>query len=239
MRHLCTIVMVLSCAAAASAQTAEELVAKNIEAKGGLARIKAIKSLRMTGRLQQGDFSALVGQEAKAPDKLRLMLTIQNMTQVQAFDGSVGWQISPFSGRKDPELVGEDDMRDLIEQSDFYGPLVDYREKGNTIESLGQAVIDGDEVYRLKVTLKNGDIVYYYLDPDSYLEIRTETQQFIRGAVRERVTELGAYKPVNGVYFPFAVETGPKRDSSARSKISFEKIEANVDMSDSDFRMKR
>src|SRR5438034_728577 len=127
MRHALTAIAGIVCCAgvtmvhpvpsvAYEPQTADDLVAKNIEAKGGLAKIKAIKSLRMTGRLQQGDFTAVVGQEARAPDLLRLTFTVQNMTQVQAYDGSVGWQISPFSGRKDPELLGEDDMRDLVEQ---------------------------------------------------------------------------------------------------------------------------
>src|SRR5439155_11783935 len=175
-------------------QTADDLVAKNLQAKGGVAKIKAIKSVRMTGRLEQGDLSAVVGQEAKAPDLLRLTFTLQNMTQVQAYDGSAGWQISTFNRRKDPELLGEDDMRDLVEQADFYGPLVDYREKGNTIEYAGRIVVDGDDVYRLKVTLKNGDIYFYDLDPDTYLEIRIETQQFIRRSVRERVSEVGSYK---------------------------------------------
>src|SRR5439155_17915222 len=207
-------------------------------AKGGLAKIKAIKSLRMTGRLQQGDFTALVGQEARAPDLPRLTFTVDNMTQVQAYDGSIGWQISPFAGRKTPELLGEDDMRDLVEQADFYGPLVDYRDKGHTVEYLGREIVDGDETFRLKVTLKNGDIVYYDLDPDTYLEIRTETQQFIRGSVRERVTELGAYKLVDGVYFPFSIETGPKRNPAGRTKVTFEKIEANVALPDSTFRMR-
>jgi outer membrane lipoprotein-sorting protein len=240
MRHVLGVVMVsVWCTAPISAQTAEDLVARNIEAKGGVAKIKAIKSVRMTGRLQQGDFSAVVGQEAKAPDLLRLTFTLQNMTQIQAYDGSTGWQISPFAGRKDPELLGEDDMRDLVEQADFYGPLVDYREKGHAIEYVGHTIVDGDDVYRLKVTLKNGDIVYYDLDPDTYLEIRIETQQFIRGSVRERVTDVGAYKLVNGVYYPFSIETGPKRNPNARAKITFEKIEANVEIPDSDFRMKR
>jgi hypothetical protein len=235
---LSTLLVLLCCAASAPAQTAEELVAKNIEAKGGIAKIKAIKTLRMTGRLQQGDFTAVVGQEAKAPDLLRLTFTIQNMTQVQAYDGAVGWQISPFAGRKDPELLGEDDMRDLVEQADFYGPLIEYRDKGHTVEYLGHDSVDGDDAYRLKVTLKNGDIVYYDLDPDTYLEIRTETQQFIRGSVRERVTDLGSYKLVNGVYLPFSIETGPKRNPDARSKITYEKIEANVDLPDVDFKMR-
>ena len=250
MRRLAIIIISIACCtsvagafvtlnAASAEPTAEELVARNTEAKGGLAKIKAITSIRMTGRLQQGDFSATVGQEAKAPNLLRETFTIQNMTQVQAYDGSVGWQISPFQGRKDPELLGEDDMRDLVEQADFYGPLIDYRQKGHTIEYAGRIVVDGDEVYRLKVTLKNGDIYFYDLDPDTYLEIRIETQQFIRGSVRERVSEVGSYKLVNGVYYPFSVETGPKRNPSARAKITYEKIEANVDINESSFRMKR
>src|ERR1700730_3909577 len=116
MRHyLGVAVASLCCAAPISAQTAEELVARNIEAKGGIAKIKAIKSVRMTGRLQQGDFSAGVGQEGKPPHLLRLTLSIHNVTQIQAYAGSIGWQVSPFEGRKDPELLGEDDMRDLVE----------------------------------------------------------------------------------------------------------------------------
>jgi len=218
--------------------TAEELVTKNTEARGGLAKIKAIKTLRMTGRLQQGDFSAIVGSAAKVPNLFRQTFTIQAMTQVQAYDGSVGWQVSPFQGRKDPELLGEDDMRDLVEAADFYGPLIDYREKGSTIESAGRTVVAGDDVYRLKVTLKNGDIYFYNFDPDTYLEIRIETQQFIRGSIRERASELGSYKLVNGVYFPFSVETGPKRNPDQWAKITYEKIEANVNIADTVFRMK-
>src|ERR1700730_16833214 len=150
MRHyLGVAVASLCCAAPISAQTADELGARNIEAKGGIAKIKAIKSVRMTGRLQQGDFSAGVGQEGKAPDLVRLTFTIQNMTQIQAYDGSTGWQISPFEGRKDPELLGEDDMRDLVEQADFYGPLVDYKTKDNRVEYLGHDTVDGDDAYRL------------------------------------------------------------------------------------------
>jgi hypothetical protein len=222
----------------ASAQTADELVAKNTQAKGGIDKIRAIKTLRKTGRLQQGGFVAAVGEESKVPNQLRVTFTIQNMTQIQAYDGSTGWQISPFEGRKDPELLGEDDLRDLVEQADFYGPLIDYREKGHTIEYLGHEIVDGDDAYRLKVTLKNGDTIYYDLDPDTYLEIRVELQQVIRGSVRERVTELGSYKLVAGVYYPFSVDTGPKRNPTQRARITFDKIEANVDIPDADFKMR-
>lgn len=219
------------------AQTAEELVAKNLQAKGGIEKIKAIKSYKLSGRYQQGSFVAQVAELAKAPDDIRQMFTIQGMTQIQAYDGNVGWQISPFGGRRDPEMLGEDDLRNISEDADFYGPLVDYKERGNTVEYLGHDTVDGDDVYRLKVTLKNGDIYYYYLDPDTYIEIRTERQQFIRGAVRETQTDLGSYKQVNGVYFPFSIASGPKNRPEDKGTVTVEKIEANVNIPDTEFKM--
>lgn len=238
MRRIAPVVIVVGLlASSARAQTAEELVAKNIEAKGGLEKINAIQTLRSRGRLNQGSFTAQVGQEQKRPDKLRSTFTVQGMTAIQAYDGRTGWQISPFQGRKDAELLGEDDLRDLVEDSDIEGPLVDYKQKGHAVEYLGRDTVDGDDVFRLKCTLKNGDIVYYYLDPDSFLEIRTERQQFIRGAVRERQSDLGSYKPVAGVMFPYSIETGPKNNPSSRAKITIESIEANAPIDDTAFTM--
>ena len=238
MRKIASIALGVAClAASAWAQTADELVAKNIQAKGGLEKMKAIQTLRIKGRLHQGGFTAVVGQDLKRPSMLRSTFTVQGMTAIQAYDGQTGWQISPFQGRKDPELLGEDDLRDLVEDADMDGPLVDYKEKGHTVEYLGHDTVDGDDVYRLKCTLKNGDIVYYYLDPDSSLEIRTERQQFIRGAVRERQTDLGSYKPVAGVMFPYSIESGPKNNPSVRAKVTIESIEADVPIDDSAFKM--
>jgi hypothetical protein len=219
------------------AQTAEELVAKNLQAKGGVEKMKAIKSVRMIGQFESGGFKATVGQESKRPEMLRQTFTVQGMTQIQAFDGSTGWQISPFGGRRDPEMLGEDDLRDLAESADFDGPLVDAKAKGNKIEYLGHDQVDGDDAYKLKVTLKNGDIFYYYLDPDTFIEIEIEKQQFIRGSVRESVTLLGSYKPVNGVMYPFSIESGPKNNPDQRGKITINKIEANVPIDDGVFKM--
>src|SRR5947208_13925866 len=223
------VVFLLLFSSFAFSQTADELIAKNIQAKGGMDKIKAIKTVRMSGKLDAaGGFTGLVGQENMRPNLVRETFTVQGMTQVQAYDGSSGWEIRPFGGRKDPELMGEDDLRDLLIDADFDGPLVDYNEKGNKVEYLGHDIVDGDDALRLKVTLKNGDIVYYYLDPDTFLEIRTERQEFIRGSVRENAAELGSYKPIGGVMFPFSVSTGPKDDPSSWPNITFQKVEVNV-----------
>jgi hypothetical protein len=234
--YLVFLIAIFSLHLAAWSQTVEELVQKNIEAKGGREKMKAIKTVRLAGKLEaQGGFTGLVGQENKRPNLVRETFTLQGVTQVQAYDGATGWQIQPFEGRKDPQLMGEDDVRDLVIDSDFDGPLVDYKEKGNKIEYLGHDMVEGDDALRLRVTLNNGDIIYDYLDPDTFLEIRTERREFIRGAVRESVLDLGSYKPVAGVMFPFSVSGGAKDDPTSWQSVTYEKIEINVDLSDSDF----
>lgn len=218
-----------------SAQTAEELVNRNTQAKGGIEKIKAIQSLRMTSKFDGGGgYIAISGQVNVRPNLVRETFSLQGMTAVQAYDGTTGWQIQPFQGHKEPQLMGEDNLRDLMLDADFDGPLIDYKEKGNTIEYLGHDLVDGDDALRLKVTLKNGDIIYYFLDPDTYLEIRKEIQQFIRGAIRDRIVDLGSYKPVAGVMFPYSIAVGSKANPGAQVYTA-EKIEANVTVDRADF----
>lgn len=236
MRHAGIVLAAVSCLSiVALGQTADELVQKNIQAKGGLEKIKAIYTVRMTGKLNAGGgFTAAVVQENQRPNLVRETFALQGMTAVTAYDGITGWQIQPFGGHKDPELMGEDDLKDLLLDADFDGPLVNYKEKGNTVEFLGHDVVDGDDALRLKVTLKNGDIIYYFLDPDTYLEIRKEVQEFIRGSVRESVVEMGSYKPVAGVMYPFSISQGSKANPAAQTT-TVEKIEVNINIDPADF----
>jgi hypothetical protein len=219
------------------AQTADDLVRRNLAAHGGVDKIKSVKSFRMTGKMQIGSFTAQIGREGLAPNMLRQTFTVQGMTEIDAYDGATGWKISPFEGRKDPELIGEDDLRELMEDADFYGPLVDYQQKGNKVEYLGHDTVDGDDALKLKVTLKNGDLAYYYLDPETFLEIRTEFVRYIRGSVQEDFRESGSYKQIDGVYFPFAYESGSKQNPGNTTKLTIDKIEVNIPLEKSHFQM--
>src|SRR5664280_2307716 len=87
---------ILCLTALASAQTAEELVAKNIQARGGLEKIKAVNTIRMIGKIYVSGFYAVIGLEKKRGNLLRQAFTVQGMTQIQAYDGLAGWK-SPTS----------------------------------------------------------------------------------------------------------------------------------------------
>lgn len=188
----------------ASAMTADELVEKNLQARGGAEKLRAIKSIHTVGKVRAGGgLDAKVESWAIAPESARGEFSMQGMTAVQAWDGREAWSISPFGGRRDPQKISPDDAKSLIEEADIAGPLVDYRAKGNAIEYLGTEDVDGTEAHKLRVTLKNGDAEYLFLDPDAFLEIRIVHHHMVRGQEEVVTTDLGEYEQVDGIYFPF------------------------------------
>ena len=190
----------------AHAITAEELVAKNLEARGGEAKLKAVRSMHAVGKIRTGGgLDAKTELWALAPRGFRSEFSLQGMTAVQAWDGQQAWAIRPFGGRKEPQKLSPDDSKDLVESADVAGPLVDYRAKGNTIEYLGTEDIDGTDAHKLRVTRPNGDTEYRYLDPDYFLEIRVTSRRMIRGQEVVSTVDLGEYEKVDGLYFPFEI----------------------------------
>src|SRR2546421_12046146 len=218
------------------APTLDELVAKNIEAKGGADALRALQSLKLTGKLivNEGQLQLAYLQTKKRPGEVRSEFTLQGMTAVQAYDGKEGWKISPFQGRKDPEKMSADDIKPLMEDAEIDGPLVDWKAKESKLEYLGREDVDGTSAYKIKVVRKNGDVSFVYLDPDHFLEIRILTQRIKHGAQEEVETDVGDYEKIGGVFVPFSIEAGRKGDPD-KQKIAIEKAEANVPVEDAIF----
>ncbi len=237
MRPLLLVALLSLAPATAFAVTVDELIAKHVEARGGSEKLKAIRSLRFTGKLEvSGDFSAefAIIRQIRRPNRVRTDATLQGITMVRAWDGREGWAISPLYGRKDPERLSGDESKELMDIADIDGPLVDSAAKGNRIDYLGTEDIEGTEAHKLRVSATDGDVQYVYLDPDYYLIIRIVYQRSVRGARMETETDFGNYERVNDVYFPFSIDSGPRGGTKNR-KITFEKVEANVVMSDALF----
>ena len=219
------------------AQTVDEIIAKNVQARGGADKLKSVQSIKSTATMAMGP-----GMEApgvliqKRPALARLELTVQGLTAVQAYDGKAAWQIMPFMGKKDAELMSADEAKETEEMADIDGPLVDYKGKGHQVELLGKEKIEGTDAYKIKATLKNGDVETIYIDSDSYLEIKEETKRTIRGSEQVVESAIGDYKEVNGIMFPFAVESSIK-GSPEKQKLTITKVELNVPVEDGIFKM--
>jgi hypothetical protein len=217
--------------------TLDELVAKNIEAKGGIQALRALQSLKLTGKVlvNEGKVQFAYTETKKQPGRIRSEATLQGLTEIEASDGKEGWKISPFQGRKDPERMSADDVKPLIEQAEIDGPLVDWKEKGSTLEYVGREDVDGTSAYKIKVVRKNGDVESVFLDPDHFLEIRTLTQRVRHGAQEEVEKDIGDYEKIAGVFIPFSIEEGNKGDPD-KQKTVIERAEANVQVDDAIFK---
>ncbi len=219
------------------AQTLDEVLAKHYEALGGLEKIKSLNSMRVTGTMGIGPgMEAPFTMERKRPGKSRMEFSIQGMTGVQAFDGEKTWSVMPFMGKKDPEVGSDEDNKNAQDDADFDGSLIDWKTKGHTVELAGKESVEGADTWKLKVTKKNGNIEYQYLDAETWLLVKSEGKTKRRGTEMEVETLFSDYKDVDGFMEPFSMEQGAK-GMPQRQKMTFTKIELNVPLDDSHFAM--
>jgi outer membrane lipoprotein-sorting protein len=231
------VAVVLSVCVRANAQSVDEVLAKHVEALGGIENLRAIRSVRMSGRVVAGGGrEALVTREVARPGRVRTEFTYQGVTGVYAFDGKRGWNLSPFDGSFEPAPMEGDAERQVADQADFEGPLVDWKAKGHQVLLAGKETLEGREVYKLDVTLRSGRVLHQFLDAESFLLVRTRTTRQFRGRSIEVDTEFDDYREAAGMLFAHRIETGAV-ERPQRLTVTIETIEVNPTLEDKRFEM--
>src|SRR5437879_5883428 len=221
---------------AAAGQSADEIVKKALDARGGVEKIKAVRSERISGRVSfgQGAEGTFV-VELKRPLKMRAQISIEGQTIVRVYEGkSTGWMINPFLENKEAQPLSSEDLKNISDESDFDGPLVDYKAKGNQIELAGKEKLDDKPVYRLKLTNKNGDVRFYFFDASTFLLLKWE-------GIRKNGEEdlpwesfFPDFHDVQGLKYPFRIDQGSP-GTEIKQTLTAEKIEINPPIDDSHF----
>jgi hypothetical protein len=225
------LLLALAAPGALAALTADEIVAKNVEARGGAIALASLKSLHRTGRFVLPGRNLLVtlSEVKERPGRIRQEATFQGLTQIQAWGGEKGWQVQPFEGRKDAALMSEDDAKPFRLAADLDGPFVNAEAKGHTLEYLGTEDVDGTLAHKLRVRLKWGGDVTVWIDPDTWMVIRDLQTTTVRGAEQQVETDYGDYEKAGGVFVPMSEESGPPNSPPAsRGKSIYDKAEANA-----------
>lgn len=218
-------------------KTVDEVIAKYIAAIGGQAKLDAMKTRRINGKMVMagGAMEAPFIVEHKRPNRFRMDFTFQGMTGTQAYDGTTGWQLMPFMGKTDPEKMSEEDVKRIEDQIDPDGPLVDYKKKGHQVELMGKEEIEGAQTYKLKVTKKSGNTEYYFLDAEQFIPIKTKGKMMAQGTEVETEASLGDYKEVGGILMAHSITQSA--GGMGGMEMTFAKIEVNVELPDSRFTM--
>jgi Outer membrane lipoprotein-sorting protein len=231
--------LLLSVAATGAAQTADDIVAKSIAAQG-LEKMKSVQTRRMTGTMTitPPGLDAAIVFENKRPMKTRVTLTVQGSDNIQAFDGENGWSLMPAQGKPSAEPANADDLKDLRQQADMDGELMDYKTKGHKVELVGKEAVQGTDTWKLRVTLKDGDVLYEYIDAEHFLPIKMEATRTINGTQVKTETFIGDYKDEGGLMMPHSIEVNvPMQGMTITQKVVVQKVEVNVPLDDARFKM--
>ncbi len=207
-------------AMAANAQTADEIVAKYFEITGGIDKWRALKTTKMTGTMaMQGmEFSATILNAP--PNKMRVDVNIMGQNLVQAFDGTTAWWINPFQGSADAQVM-PDEMAGDMKNQEFQTALLDYASKGHSIALEGQETVEGTACHKIKLTKKDGTVEYHLFDTESNVLILSRTAAKSGPAAGQFAdTFMSDYQEVNGLMFPYFLETKLKGDSVQKITVS-------------------
>lgn len=218
----------------ASAPTADELVARNIAAKGGAEKLRGVNSVRITAAATvQGTITPMV-IELKRPNLRRQEVTLNGQKIVQAFDGTNAWLLNPALGDQPVQMPGPQ-TASMKRDAEFDSPLLDYQRKGVKVTLAGNQDIDGRAAYHLKVTTADGATRDYYLDQDSCLEFRVDApieQNGMRGILSVSMSD---YRDVDGVKMPFSLKQ--TLDGRVVADLRVSTVELNVPLAASEFRL--
>ena len=227
--------LLLSFSSSLPAQTVNQILAKVFVARGGLAKMRSIKSERVAGTISFGsEASGPFAVELKRPLKMHMTLSVQNQTMVRVFDGTQGWANNPFAGKVNPDSMTDEDLKNISEEADFDGPLVDYVRKGNKVELLGKDKVEDKDVWRVRLTTKNGDVRYYLFDVQAFLLLKWEGKRRAEGKEFPVESYFRDYRDVDGLKFSFQIDSGSSAINLTQ-KLVIDKIELNVLIPDSEF----
>jgi hypothetical protein len=224
--------------AAPAKPSAAQIVDKNLSARGGLAAWRAVQTMSMSGKMEAGGTQNMQLPfliEMRRPRKTRLELQFQGQTAVQVFDGVNGWKLRPFLNRHEVESYTGEEMKAASLQADLDGPLVDYASKGTKVELEGTEKLEDRSAYKLKLTLKDGQLRHIWVDAKTFLEVKVDgAPRRLNGTYHSVETYMRDYKSVGGLMIPYVLETAVE-GVQQREKILIESVVVNPKLENSRF----
>jgi hypothetical protein len=210
------------------AQTADDVINKNITAMGGAAKISTLNTVKMEGNMNTQGIDVPLTITKKHLTGLRLDLEIMGTSNYQMANTTKGWVFMPIMQQTEPQEMTADQHKMVQSLFDVQGSLFKYKEKGYTVEYAGIEKVDGKDAHKLKV-VKNGNTVYYFIDATSNFIVKTASKVSAEGQEMDVETKFADYKQnAEGYWFPYTNVT-------TQGTITFDKISANVPVDDKIF----
>ncbi|MFM9910911.1 MAG: hypothetical protein ACKVOW_16340 [Chitinophagaceae bacterium] len=237
MKKILFSVFLASIVLAAFAQTEEDVIGKYVQAMGGMEKLKSIQSVYMEGVSVGPNGSEVTSKTYKVQGKLyRQEIDFGMGSFTMIVTDKEGWFSNPRNGGAFEPFPAEAVIAQQNEL-DCEGTLVEYVSKGHKAELVGKETIDGNECYNIKLTLKSGRSINYFIDSKNWYIIRTSAKgsggmfgggggrQGGGGEIEVKTNYSDFKKTADGYIFPMTITRAGMggRDMST----NIEKIEVN------------
>jgi len=228
---------VLFSVASLQAQTADDIIAKHIEAIGGKEKLKGINAIRMENTMQ------VMGNDAPSTTVIVNGKGFRNESEfngqkiVQVFTNKGGWAVNPMAGSTDPQAITDEQYKAAQDQI-YVVPFLDYGARGNKAELLGQEKVGTVNAYKIKLTNKDNAATTYFFDPSTYYIVQTVRTGEMMGQQVDVTTSYSDFKKTDyGWVVPQAMEINMGGQFSLTAKVN--KVEVNPTVDATLFEMKK
>ena len=212
------------------AQSLREILDKHFEAVGQKKLIDK-KNYVIKARIEQMGMELPMTMKMKRPNKFRMEMEMQGQKMIQVYNGEKGWVLAPWIS-PEPQALEGPQLRQAMEQADIDGELYNYEEKGHTADLIGKVKLGDNEVYRIKLTTKDGIVKNYYIDADTYLITTVKSTVNAQGQEVEVEQSMGDYDDIGGVLIARKIES---KTPMGIAKIIIEQISFDDEIDDAIF----
>lgn len=228
-----TLALAGSVLAAQKRESADQLVARNIAAKGGLEKLKSIQTIKTTSIVNANGQEMPLTVYGRRPNLIRQEISINKQLVVSAFDGQVAWILNPLLGpqQSKPIVMAGPQSEQIKADSAFDGPLVDYRGQGYTAAVDDLETVDGVEQAHIRLTATSGRVIHIYLNNKTGLDVRHVT---VTNQVRLE-QHFDDYRAVDGYTVPFRIRT--LVNGVQQSEVRVQQVEFNMTVDDALFKL--
>jgi hypothetical protein len=213
-KALALLTMLIGASSLTIAQTADEIINKNIAAMGGLDKLNSIKSIYEEDSLFAGGAKIPVTLWMVNNKAMRAEFTFSGMTGYQILRNDSGWSFIPFQGQTKPEPMTGDQVKKGQQGLYVTDAFVNYKEKGYKVTYEGKDESEGSEAYKIKVTISDSISETYYIDLDTYYVIQVKSKATVNGKTNESTETRSDYKKTaDGYVFPMESNSTDQGDT--------------------------
>lgn len=224
-------ILVIAFANVTQAQTVNEVLEKHFKAVGQ-EKLVELNSFYIKAKVSQMGMELPMEMRIKKPDLFITNIDIQGQKMVQAFDGQKGWMIVPMISSDPQELSGVQ-LDQAKEQANMDGELYNYEKKGSTAEMGGKVNVEGKEMFRIKLTDKEGNSKDYFIDANTYLISKVKAKVSAQGQTVDIEQNMSDYKTIDGITMAMKIES---KSPMGTAVITMEEVKFNEKFDDAIFK---